>query len=113
VGPIRNREGYRSTVFEPCQTVVGCPISTVSPSMSSRCWSFISRIPKAEFVWSSMSCAIGFVETGPLSAIDSHYRQYSVASVGVPEWFAMSPIPSMPEDVSGEGNEVGKGENTG
>jgi hypothetical protein len=59
-----------------------------------------------------MSWVIGFVETGPLSAIDSHYRQYSVASVRAPEWFAMLPTPSMPEDGSGERNEVGKGENT-
>jgi hypothetical protein len=60
-----------------------------------------------------MSWVIGFVEIGPLSAVDSHYRQYSVASVGALEWSEMSPIPSMPEDGSGEGNEVGKGENTG
>jgi hypothetical protein len=78
----------------------------MSPSVSPRRWAFISRSPKAEFELSSTSSIFDMY-------IDSHYRQYSVSRAGVLEWFAMSPITSMSENGYGEGNEVGKGENTG
>jgi hypothetical protein len=109
VGPIRNGEGYW---FEPCYIVVGCPVSTMSPSVSPRRWFFISRSPNAQLEMSATSSIFGIALASNMY-IDSHSRQYPVSRAGTPGWFAMPSILSMPVHGYSEGNEVGNGESTG